>query len=46
MEPNPDKVIYYRSQSRFLFDMFDYKVYVKLIHKQSHNKYLDRVDFY
>ncbi len=46
MEPNPDKVIYYASQSRFLFDMFNDKVYVKLLDKQFHNKYLNYVDFY
>ncbi|ODH01377.1 hypothetical protein A4S05_03095 [Nostoc sp. KVJ20] len=33
MEPNPDQVIYYASQYRFLFDMYNDKVSVKLIPK-------------
>ncbi len=31
MEPNPDKVIYYVSQYRFLLNMYNDKVSVKLI---------------
>jgi hypothetical protein len=33
MEPNPDKVIYYVSQYRFLLNMYNDKVSVKLILK-------------
>ncbi len=37
MEPNPDQVIYYVSQSRFILDMDNDKVSVKLIHQQFPN---------
>lgn len=37
MEPNPDQVIYYVSQSMFLLDMDNDKVSVKLIHQQFPN---------